>query len=439
MKLSKITAYAAIFMMAFMPVLYLLILKNSSVDFSNFSSSMRSFGKILGLSGIVLFSLTFFLNTRLKSFEKIFGGMDKAYRIHHNLGTFAFLLVLFHPIFLSLQFFAFSIKAAAEFFYSFNNFPVSLGIFALLSMTLFLLLTFFSVLKYQNWKFTHRLLGISFILASLHILLIPSDVSGNYFLRAYMIVFILIGLGSYSYRTLFWKFLVKRQDYKIKSVKLLGSINEIRLEPKNSPLEFRPGQFVFVSFNSKITTKEPHPFTISSSCHKKEIIFSIKKLGDFTGKLKELREGIDAKLEGPYGKFSFVDYPSEDYLFIAGGIGITPFLSMARSISDAPEEYSFKSIDLYYSVKKEKEAVFLKELENISKNLPKNKKLNIFLHVSDKKGHIDSKYILGNSKTLNDRNIFICGPPAMMESLKKQFILSGVKKNKIKTEEFALL
>jgi predicted ferric reductase len=247
-----------------------------------------------------------------------------------------------------------------------------------------------------------------------------------------------VGLGSYFYRTLFWKTLVKRKDYQVKSVKKTGSITEITLSPKGRAVSFSPGQFVFVSFFSSPPSGEPHPFTISSSSSKNELVLSIKELGDFTKNLEELKPGTNVKVEGPFGGFSFINHKSENYIFIAGGIGITPFLSMLRSISDSPESYNFENIDLYYSVKDEKEAVFLEELREISKKFPKDKKLNIFHNLSGKEGHLNYSYAEKNSKFLKDSQIFICGPPAMMKSLKKQLVSGGIRKYNIHMEEFGI-
>ena len=437
MNFSKEIRFIVFAFLALVPMFYLFFFTDS-LFFSNFSNSMRSIGRILGLAGMILFSLTFLLNARLKFTEKLFGGLDQTYKAHHTLGTIAFLLLLFHPLFLASQFIAISTAAAAKFLFSFNTIPITFGSIALFSMEIFLILTFFSKLKYQNWKFTHRLLGISFILASLHVLLIPSDVSKYIFLRLYMAFFIIVGIASFSYRTLFWKFLVRRYDYTITSIKRISDITEIKISPDSKQINFAPGQFVFISFNSQKISKEPHPFTISSSAFNKELVFSIKNLGDFTEKLKDLKKGDKVKIEGPFGMFSFVDYPSKHYTFIAGGIGVTPFLSMLRSISDKPNNYLFDSIDFVYSAKTEKEAVFLEELKKIAKNLSKEKKINIFEHFSNKQGFLTSDHLLKISKNLNESKIFICGPPVMMDSIKKQLVSSGINKNNVHMEEFAL-
>lgn len=430
-------SYAIIFALAFLPALYSLLLLDSSFQFDGLSSAMRSIGKILGLAGLVLFSVTLLLNTRIRLVEEMFFGLDRTFRAHHVLGTVSFVFVLFHPIFLSAQFLAFSIKAAASLFIPFVNTAVTFGIFALLTMVIFLAITFLAKWKYQKWRFSHQLLGISFILAAIHVLLIQSDVAQDLFLRSYMALFITIGIASYAYRTILWKKLVRRHDYVLKKARDLGGITELTLEPLSRPVSFSPGQFAFISFGDE-KMKEPHPFTISSSCFNKELVFSAKDLGDYTGMLGGLAEGTKVKVEGAYGRFSIAYRPSRRYVFIAGGIGITPFLSMLRSIRDSPESFGFESIDLYYSVKKKEEAVFLSELNSIAESA-KNRRITVFLHESEQKGHLSQKHIMESSKEIREAHVFICGPPAMMYSLRDQLVSAGLDRRRIYLEEFALL
>lgn len=441
---SKYLGYSIVIALALLPVIYWLLFISDKYSFLGFTSIVGSIGKLLGLAGMILFSLTLLLNTRLKFIENLFNGLDKTYKAHHLIGIISFLCLLFHPLFLASRLLMSSLKEAFLFLLptQINGFAINIGIFSLLSMELFLIFTFLTLFKYQNWKFYHRILGISFILASIHVLLIPSDTSRDLFLRIYFIVFIIIGLCSFFYRTLFWKYLVKRYDYTISKVKKLDNkLTEITLKPLSKKLEFTPGEFTFLSFESvDKTMKEPHPFTISSSPDENELRFSIKNLGDYTSKINQLKEGTNVKVEGPYGKFSILNYPSKKYVFVAGGIGITPFLSMIRSLNNKNNSHNdLESIDLYYCVVNSKEAVFLKELEEISKKL-KNKKINFKINVfcSSENGFINSDYIIKNSPEIFNSKVFICGPPVMMNSIKQQFINSGINKSNIIVEEFAL-
>ncbi|MEM4259818.1 MAG: FAD-binding oxidoreductase, partial [Candidatus Woesearchaeota archaeon] len=343
----------------------------------------------------------------------------------------------FHPLTLLTSYVLISIVNTFSFLFSFGVLAVWIGIISLLSMELFLVFTFLIKLKYQNWKLTHRFLGLSFILASIHVMLIQSDTKTDLFLRIYMIIFIIIGLASFIYRTLLWKKLVKQHDYFISEIKKLGdNITELTLSSKNekSHISFIPGQFAFLSIESKLISNEQHPFTISSSPAEPVLRFLIKNLGDFTSKISQLKKGTKVKLEGPYGRFCFSKAKYKSQIWIAGGIGITPFLSQARSMKYKEHYGNFTKIDFYYSVNEESEVIFQKELETIK---IRNNNFKVIPFISSKQGHLTAEIISKQSKIMN-RDIFICGPKPMMFSLKKEFIKMGIPNSRIHTEEFEL-
>ncbi|OGI15378.1 hypothetical protein A3K63_05710 [Candidatus Micrarchaeota archaeon RBG_16_49_10] len=403
-----------------------------NVRFSNLSVSLRSFGQVAGLVGMAMFSMTLVLNTRLKVFEDYFGGLNKVYIAHHIFGAIAFILLMFHPLFLAGRFLLVSVRSATSFLLPSANWPINFGMFALLSMMVLLILTLFVKLSYNRWLPTHKFLGGAFFLASLHIFLIPSDISRSLPLRYYMLSLAALGLAAYSYKTLFGSKFIKKFEYDVDSIKEVGkNVFEIKMTPLKRRMKFVPGQFVFVSFHGSGVSKEVHPFSISSSPDDDRLGLTIKVLGDYTSKLNNLKKGTVAKVEGPYGRFSHKIIGNKRQIWVAGGIGITPFLSMARSLKD--EGYS---IDLYYCVKNKDELIFSNELSKIS---TKGESLRMVTFCSDDKGHITGEFIKETSKGLSGKDILICGPPGMMKALKKQFIELGVKKRYIHSEEFELL
>lgn len=426
--------YAVIIALALLPCIYLLYIERALFS-ADFNYLMRLAGRLSALFGTALFALAFLLNTRIKFLEDLFGGMDKMYRAHHIFGTVAFLSLLLHPLFLAGTYAALSVAAAASFLFPGASFVNDLGIYGLFTMELFLIFTFFArtMAKYQNWKFVHRLLGLSFILGSLHVLLVSSDVRTNAFMRYYMVLVVLVGLLSYVYRTLFWRRLVKQYSYNVSAVKPLGSaITELLMSPEKDSVSFLPGQFIFISIESEIANREQHPFTISSAPADRTLRLSIKNLGDYTSGIGSVASGTKVKIEGPYGRFCPSYYSGKAQLWIAGGIGITPFLSMVRSIEKYPTN---SRIDLYYCTRDTGEAVFLPELMAISE---KNKNLNVISFCSMKKGRINAGFIEASSKDLKEKEIFICGPATMMADLKAQFIKMGVSRASIHLEEFEL-
>ena len=101
---------------------------------------------------------------------------------------------------------------------------------------------------------------------------------------------------------------------------------------KNTIIKRNPGQFAFFRFKSKAVGFEEHPFTISSETQTIFMSITVKKSGDYTAQLSNIIVGDSLYFDGPYGVFSPIDNGS-NYVFIAGGIGITPFISILKSFS----------------------------------------------------------------------------------------------------------
>jgi predicted ferric reductase len=392
----------------------------------------RSLGDAAGLCGMAMFSLVMILSARLKFFEKFFKGINESYTAHHFFGGLAFCLLLFHPLLLAYRYFLISYKAAALFLLPSTSLALNFGILGLFVMIITLVLTFYTKLKYQVWKFTHKFLGVAFIFAFLHTFLIGADVATNQPLRIYLFVLGIGAIVAYFYRTLFADYLVRIFDYKVTGIKEYeDKIWEITFQPKNREIKFTPGQFAFVKLFSNEISKEPHPFSFSSA-NGSPLKIAIKELGDYTNKIGKIREGDLAVFEGPFGAFSFRNYQNKKQIWIAGGVGITPFLSMLRDLTDKDSDYI---IDIYYSVKDESCLAFKSEIELIAKN---NKNLNVIFWVTNKEGFINGDYITEKIPDLKDRDILICGPGIMMSALKDQLFNKGLAKNQIHAEEFQL-
>src|SRR6185436_3048157 len=78
-----------------------------------------------------------------------------------------------------------------------------------------------------------------------------------------------------------------------------------------------------------------HPFSITSAPAERTLRITVKAIGDYTNALRRLLdEGAEAIVEGPFGSFSNAGLPQPRQIWAAGGIGVTPFLSMARSLGD---------------------------------------------------------------------------------------------------------
>ena len=401
-----------------------------NIRFANFVTTMTSFGQIAGLLGLAMFSVNLIISSRLKILDNFFYGLNNMYNFHHKIGAITFSLLLFHPILLVVRYLSLSIESAFNFFLPFYDSAITFGIFSLLLMIILLGITFYTYFKYRTWKMTHKILVLAFIFGLVHSLTIYSDISRDIFIRFYLIILSFAGLGLGLYQSVFSYFINKNLKYTVKKVKDLGSgIVEIQFEKRDRSIVFEAGQFVFIQFWGDKVSSEIHPFSISSAPSKTDFTLSIKSLGDFTSQLKNIEVGTKVSINGPYGKFSYKNVRNKNQIWIGGGIGMTPFLSMAQDLED-----SIYNIDLYYCVNTLEEAVYLNSLRSI---INPNKKIKIIPWLSKNSGRITAQAISQNSSGLNNKDIFICGPGPFMDGLSSQLLTLGVAKRNIHTEKFS--
>lgn len=419
---------------------------------------MTLLGQATGIVGAQLFALTLILGARLRFMEFFFGGLDRMYVIHHRIGVIAFSLLAVHPLILAFRFVGDSLEDVMDFLIPINN-TVSkdFGIYSLLGMLLLIGLTFYgSFFNYPKLKFAHKFLGAAFFLGFLHMFFVPGAMqmvvigndysmaladevlSKNTVLKLFCLSVSLFGIAAFSYRTLFGKYLVKRFDYSVSEVKMIGqSIVEITLSPLKKAMVHLPGQFAMLSFvNAKGLSQEEHPFTISSASSafpNGEIRFSIKALGDYTSLLPSITTGVKAKLEGPFGEFTY-SYGSQKQIWVAGGIGVTPFVSMAEDLltQDTMEHV----VDFFYSVRSDADGAY-KEI--FTKLAAKHKNFVFHYMPSDKAGYVTGELIMKEISDAKKRDFFVCGPPPMMAALTDQLIALTIQEKQIHSEKFALL
>lgn len=394
---------------------------------------LRSLSQILALLGTVLMSVTVLLSTRSKPVEKIFKGLDKTYWVHQFLGTVSFLFVLHHPILLVVQSLP-QVKMAMLYLLPSSDIAYSLGVFGLYLMIASFIFMIFIKIPYHIWKLSHKLLGFGFLLGSAHALFITSDMSNSLPLRLWITGFLALGIGSVVYRIFLYAFFGPKHNYSVARIERAIDVVTVYLRPKTQKkLDFESGQFAYVSFENKITGKESHPFSIASSPKEELLKLSAKIVGDYTLKLTQLREGDNVMLYGPYGEFTMSRFNNKNCLWIAGGIGVTPFLSM---LSEERYKCSSNSICFYYTYGKKDEGLFLNEINSL---VTKTSNVRFYDWCSKEKKRLDLKEIMSKINLRALDAVLMCGPTPMMEGFKKQFLLAGVPEQKIVYENFSYL
>ena len=425
--------------------------------FDGSRATFTSLAVVAGLVGIVAFAANLMLGARLKFVERLFGGLDRMYFVHRTNGRVAYLLLLTHFILMLTGRATASLEDAVDLVTPVAGLTVMLGLIALVLMTFSIVMTLYVRLNHEVFVYVQRSFGVVFVLGAFHAFRTPGVKASSQALTYYLLAVAAAGIGAWLYRSLLGEVLIRRLDYQVKSVnKLDQSVTEIVMSPQTDQLPFIPGQFVFlefqsdairrvfrafsvepegqsalISFRSGAVSKQAHPFSITSAPHERELRVSVKSLGDFTRALRGLEPGALVRVEGPFGRFCSSLIPNRKQVWVAGGIGVTPFLSMARALDDPELE-----VDFFYGMERGDEGYFLEELYEIA---DRHKKLKVIPMAREKLGFITSDDIAGVTRPLHDRDILICGPPPMIDGLNHQFLEKGLSPQQIHFEKFGFV
>jgi predicted ferric reductase len=412
----------------FLLVPSVLWLTKNPFNFTNPAGFTFSLGQYFGILGFTLFTFSLLLSMRLPIFERLFGSLAMSYRFHQWCGTVSVILLLIHPLLLAIPVALYFPETLVAFFVPFDNAFRFLGVSALLTLIVVMIATFFVSLPYHIWKRIHRFMGLAFLLGALHGFFINGSIAFMPAARALVGLFGILGIVAICYRILFKKYLVRRTPFTLDHIDVLGSVVKLTLKPIKKNLRFRAGQFAYLVIRDPNIVDE-HPFSIvSKEDQEGELVFMAKMLGDDTNKFVNLKPQTLVEVEGPFGNFSYA-MGGKRQLWIAGGIGITPFLSLAASLAPG------YTIDLYYSVKTAGEEVGIEALHELAKNYPG---LNIHPWITADKGYVSVEALKKdglNLAYLDD--VLICGPSLMMKALEKDFSANGIKPGHIHTEKFA--
>lgn len=201
--------------------------------------------------------------------------------------------------------------------------------------------------------------------------------------------------------------------------------------------QYLPGQFLMVTIRIGGEKKTEY-FSISSSPTEEEYIEFTKRITthEFSTALDTLQVGDWAYLNGPYGEFTFTgEYPT--VVMIAGGIGITPYMSMIKFCTDRSVP---AAITLLYGNRSEESIVFKEELDAL---MQRNSSLRVVHCLSrpeegwkGRRGHLDLVTIQEEVPKYRDAVFYLCGPPALVEDLERVLLAQEIPEDRVHVESF---
>lgn len=411
-------------------------------------------GRLLALEGFILILFQFVLSSKVKWIERGIG-LDSLYRVHRRFGQLGLVLVAIHPALLYGSLFAQG--------YELSGAMRALGLVDLppggaagpvelvwgyrLALNSYIILFGFAIvvlaavlygrlqsLSYEAWRTVHYAVYLLFPMAFFHALVLGSDLQSSPLWYFWVGLAALYG-GVFAHRI--WKRLdLRKHPYRVASVDRITH-DTWNLGFDGGKVDRKPGQFMLLQLVREGKTSESHPFTISSGPEEPPSV-TVKSVGDFTSMIGETKVSDVAFLDAPYGVFSFINHDSKDLVFIAGGIGITPFLSMLRHIRDAGLE---RNVTLIWGNKTQEDIAFREEIEAMEGQIHSLKVVHVMSEEptwQGEKGFIDEELLKRCIPDFAGAEFFVCGPPLMMQSVEASLRHLGVPKDSIHTERFAL-
>jgi predicted ferric reductase len=394
----------------------------------------------LGFAGLTQIAVQFVLIARFKRVTAPYG-IDVILQYHRSIALVAVAAILAHPVLLVID----NPSRAAllnPFGGNWASRSAWVSVVALLAIVVSSVYRERLKIDYERWRLMHLMLGVTAIVfAQLHVSL-AGLYTNTVWKQAVWIAIAAVMVGLVFYLRLFKP---ARQDAYRWSVAEVrpekGGTHTLALEPvDHEGMRFLPGQFAWIKLAGSPWTLEEHPFSFSSSAERPgRLEFGIKELGDFTSRIAEIAPGTRAYLDGPHGAFSIDRTPAVGYVFIAGGVGITPIMSFLRTMADRHDP---RPVMLLYAAKNESDTPYIEELERLREQLDLEV-VFVLEKPSDEwegeKGFVDAALLERTlPKERVQRAYFVCGPPPMMDAVHSALIEHGVEEERIEMERFNL-
>lgn len=434
--------YLAIFILNILTIVGFWAFTSGADTFSSKSGFFVGTGNIAALLAVFGILVQFFLMARVRWLESVVG-LDKLAIFHKLNGKISLSLLFIHPFFIT---FGYALGSDVSITHQFSDFLTKYDdlLPAFIAFLLFMLIGVTSVyfvrnrVKYEYWYYIHLLTYAAILLSWGHQLELGTDFLLN---DAFTIYWYLL-YGFVLVNVVLFRFIVPtvnffRFQFVVDSVvKENDSVTSIYITGKNlHGFKVKAGQFAIFHFLAKGFWTEAHPFSISAVPQNNKFRISVKALGDFTRNVGNIPIGTKVFVDGPYGVFTDSPAVKTKVALIAGGIGITPM----RPLIDLMAAHN-KDAVLIHANKFAKDAVFKDEIEQLAQS----GKVKAHYVFSDEyvenhpKGMLNIELLKQLIPDIEDRTVFLCGPPAMMKSVRSMLTALGIRNADVRFEVFAL-
>jgi predicted ferric reductase len=430
---------AAIWILAYVLLVAFPLVVLSLGDMPRGGGYAWDFAMALGFGGLAMIALQSVLTARFRRATAPFG-IDIIYYFHRWAAVAALGLVIGHYLLLRIRY-AEAIGPVNPLVapWQMTAGRIALGLFVILVVSSIWRKAF--RIEYDRWRRGHAVMAVlAVVLAMAHIWGVGhyTEAAGKGSLwGAYTALWVLV--VGYVRVVRPWSLLMT--PYSVVDVRReRGTSWTIAVKPVgHSGTRFNAGQFAWLTLRASPFAAREHPFSIASSAaDTRTLEFTIKELGDFTRTIKDVKVGDVAYVDGPHGVFSSDHYAgAEGFVFIAGGIGIAPIMSMLRTLAERRDP---RPLRLVYGNRRWEDVVFREEIERLGSRLD----LTV-VHVLqeppedwDGLSGVLSEDVVRAALPVSTSELifFVCGPKPMSDSVQRTVRRLGVPLHRVHCELF---
>jgi predicted ferric reductase len=397
-------------------------------------------GQLTGLVGTYAVLVQLLLMSRIGWLERQIG-FDRLAVWHRWTGFTSVVLLVGHAVFITLGY-------AAE---GGQSIPTQLGDFvqhypdvlmSIVGLGLFVAVAITSVraararLSREAWYSVHLYAYLAVALSFAHQLAVGTDFTNDQLARVWWIALYIAVFGTilawrvgrplvFNARHRLWVHAIRPESNGVVSLYITGRAIE--------RIDAQPGQFFLWRFIDGISWARAHPFSLSAAPNGRDLRITVKDVGDDTHRIQRLQPGTRVFAEGPYGTFTAERRNRRRVALIAGGIGITPLRALLESVATSPGD-----VTLLYRAASKTDLAFRDELSALAQR--RGIELHALLGTEIGDDHTDKLGIPALRTLIPDiaeRDVFVCGPPGMVDAVRRRLAALHVPRRNIHYERFA--
>ena len=383
-------------------------------------SVWTEFSAAIGYAGLAIMGLQFGLTARFRHVTAPWGE-DVIYHFHRQLSLLAVALVVAHPLIL--------FATRPELLALLNSITApwrarfaALSTYSLVALVTMAIWRAKWRINYETWHVTHLVLAVVAVTAGLAHMIGWSFYLNAPLKRGLWIALAVFWIGLLIHIRIVRPWLMLRQPYRVREVRQeRGDSVTLAMWPVgHSGMRFTPGQFGWLTVFGTPFAITGHPFSFSSSAAAPngEVEMTIRNLGDFTSTIARVPVGQRVFIDGPYGAFTIDRNPCDMHVLIAGGVGITPMMSIVRTLADRGDR---RPVILLYGSRDWDSITFREELDAVASRID----LTVVHVLSSpaegwpgERGFIDAALLRRHvPPPFGQHEYYICGPDPMMDAI----------------------